>query len=97
MIISHRLISFQELKDFGCLGGSCVAFCDVDKTRWGGGNICSFHSLPILKLIFSFIEYLSQEDADHTIEVLNNKELCSNIVGVAAYVSDQVSTLNSHD
>jgi hypothetical protein len=34
----------------------------------------------------SFIEYLSQEDANYAVRVLNGKELCGSIVEVTPYV-----------
>jgi len=64
-----RSTCWQELKDFGRVAGGIVAYCDVDKSRQGRG----------------FIEYLSQEDADEATRHLNGRELCGNIVGVAAY------------
>lgn len=65
-----------------------MAFCDIDKTRRGRGYhpILTFVSCPNY-ICHSFIEYFSQEDADHAIKVLNSRELCGNIVNVAAYVS----------
>ncbi|KAF9783035.1 hypothetical protein BJ322DRAFT_1110908 [Thelephora terrestris] len=64
-----RRTRWQELKDFGRLGGGIVAFCDIDQTKHGRG----------------FIEYLSQEDANYAVKTLNGRELCGSIVEVTPY------------
>ncbi|KAF9534818.1 hypothetical protein CPB83DRAFT_888779 [Crepidotus variabilis] len=62
-------ICWQELKDFGRLSGSLVAFCDIDKAVKERG----------------FIEYFSREDAKRAERVLNGKKLGGHSVRVFGY------------
>ncbi|KAJ6599159.1 hypothetical protein DFH09DRAFT_1303688 [Mycena vulgaris] len=54
-----RHICWQELKDFGRLGGLQVAYCDLEREKNGRG----------------FIEYLSREDAEEAIRTLHGQKL----------------------
>ena len=42
--------------------------------------------LLVANVINRFIEYLSQEDADYAVKVLNGRELCGSVVEVTPYV-----------
>ncbi|KAF8076286.1 hypothetical protein FPV67DRAFT_408271 [Lyophyllum atratum] len=61
-IVIHGIpprIRWQDLKDFGRIPGCLVAYCDIDQRYQGRG----------------FIEYFSQEDADHAVTELDNAYL----------------------
>ncbi|OCH90679.1 hypothetical protein OBBRIDRAFT_792995 [Obba rivulosa] len=62
---------WQELKDFGRLAGGEVAYCTIDRTKRGRG----------------YIDYMTQEDANHAVKELNGKDLLGNVVTVYAQAS----------
>ncbi|KAJ7047466.1 hypothetical protein C8F04DRAFT_9050 [Mycena alexandri] len=64
-----RHICWQELKDFGRLAGGAVAFCNLEREKNGRG----------------FIEYLSLQDANEAIRMLNGQRLGGGTVTVSAY------------
>ncbi|KAJ7744538.1 hypothetical protein DFH07DRAFT_26922 [Mycena maculata] len=73
-------ICWQELKDFGRLAGGLVAYCDLDRNKNGRG----------------FIEYLSQEDAEDAIRLLNGQSLGGHTVSVSVQSTARRRSSRSH-
>jgi hypothetical protein len=51
-----------------------------------GGEVQADRVVFVTNVINRFIEYLSQEDADNAVKVLNGRELCGSVVEVTPYV-----------
>ncbi|KZT12801.1 uncharacterized protein LAESUDRAFT_808336 [Laetiporus sulphureus 93-53] len=63
-------ICWQELKDFGRIGGGSVAFCYIHRTH---------------NRVTGFIHYYSREDSAHAVRELNGRKLLGRVVKVFPY------------
>lgn len=60
---------FQDLKDYGRLGGNTIIYADVDKRNPGHGWVISFFYTSHADF-FSVIEYRNMEEAQEAIRRL---------------------------